>query len=54
MRTARERVGGWVRWRDQARGRHEMARGVGGPDGADGASWDESAGAPGEQAGQAC
>ena len=42
--TARERVREWARWHDRARGHYETARGVGGPNGADGASWDETAG----------
>ena len=56
--------GGWARRRESVcvsgrdgttgRGYYETARGVGGPDRADGPSWDETAGvAPGEQAGQA-
>ena len=40
MRTVRERVREWERWHDWAKGCYEMAQGVGGPDGADGMSWD--------------
>ena len=42
--TARERVREWARWHDRARGHYETARRVGGPNGADGVSWDKTAG----------
>ena len=41
---AQEGVHEWARWHDRARGRYKTASGVGGPDGADSASWDETGG----------